>query len=301
MNKWIDETLSTRTNNPATTPIVLVMQRLSIYDPAAHLIEQENWTQLSFPAIAVRNEKIPIGAGLFHERKVGDLLHPERYPREYLDKQRRVMGHRAFEAQFQQAPIPDGGGIIDLGKFCRYGDLPKLRDLTFYSIDAATGSQSGSYSVIMGFRIIDGKLYLTNVFRQRCTFPKLCRTVLKSSLRYGADHLIIEKGSNGIALIEYLNEKLKGTDYEYRFPYFVQSQSPTTNKISRMEKAMIAVEEGKVLLPEEADWLPALEAELRAFPNGRYNDQVDALSQAVKFFTWYMQQPFAEEHKRGCR
>nr|WP_321510266.1 phage terminase large subunit [uncultured Hyphomonas sp.] len=299
VNKWIDETLSTRTNNPATTPIVLVMQRLSIYDPAAHLIEQENWTQLSFPAIAVRNEKIPIGAGLFHERKVGDVLHPERYPREYLDKQRGVMGHRAFEAQFQQAPVPDGGGIIDLSKFRRYGDLPKLRDLTFYSIDAASGTDSGSYSVIMGFRIIDGQLYLTNVFRKRCTFPKLFRTVLKTSLCYRPDHLIIEKASNGIALIEQLNEEMRGTDFCERYPYFVQKVSPTENKVTRMEKAMIAVEQGKVLLPEEAEWLPALEAELRAFPNGRYNDQVDALSQAVKFFTWYRQQPFAEERKRG--
>lgn len=301
VNKWIDETLSTRTNNPATTPIVLVMQRLSIYDPAAHLIEQENWTQLSFPAIALRNDKIPIGVGLFHKRSVGDLLHPERYPSEYLDKQRRVMGHRAFEAQFQQEPVPDGGGIIDLSKFRRYQTLPKLCDLRFYSIDAASGTDSGSYSVIMGFSLIDGKLYLTNVFRQRCTFPKLFEMVLEACHRNRPDHLIIEKASNGVALIEQLNEELNGTDFCSRFPYFVQKMSPTENKVTRMEKAMIAVEQGKVLLPEEAEWLPALEAELRTFPHGRYNDQVDALSQAVKFFSWYMQQPFAEERKRGLR
>ncbi|KCZ64595.1 phage terminase large subunit [Hyphomonas atlantica] len=301
VNKWIDETLSTRTNNPATTPIVLVMQRLSIYDPAAHLAEQEDWSQLSFPAIAVRNERIPIGRGLFHDRKIGDLLHPERYPLEYLEKQRRIMGHRAFEAQFQQNPLPDGGGIIDLAKFCRYQKIPKLSDLRFYSIDAASGSDSGSYSVIMSFRITDGKVYLTGVSRKRYTFPELCRLVHSLSVEHRPDHLIIERASNGIALIEHLNEKLRDTDFVGRFIPYVYGISPTQDKITRMEKAMVAVEEGKVLLPEKADWLPTLESELRAFPNGRNDDQVDALSQAVKFFVWYMQHPIAEERKRRYR
>lgn len=299
VNKWLDEALSTRTNDPATTPIVLVMQRLSIFDPVAHLAEQEDWTQLSFPAIATRNEKILIGDGLYHERAAGDLLHPDRYPRTYLDTQRKKMGARAFEAQFQQNPVPDGGGIIDLSKFCRYKDLPKTCDLRFYSIDAASGSDSGSYSVIMSFRIIDGKLYLVNVDRKRYPFPELCRRVESVCLKYKPDHLVIERASNGVALIEHLNEKLQNTDFIGRFIPFVNGISPTQNKITRMELAMVAVEEGRVVLPDDAEWLPGLEAELRAFPNGRYNDQVDAFSQAVKFFTWYMQHPIAEERKRS--
>ncbi|MBY9068245.1 phage terminase large subunit [Hyphomonas sp. WL0036] len=299
VNKWLDETLSTRTNDPATTPIVLVMQRLSIFDPVAHLAEQEDWTQLSFPAIATRNEKILIGDALYHERAAGDLLHPDRYPRTYLDTQRKKMGARAFEAQFQQNPVPDGGGIIDLSKFRRYRELPKLCDLRFYSIDAASGSDSGSYSVIMGFRIVDGKLYLTNVARKRYTFPELCRLVHSTCTKFRPDHLVIERASNGYALIQHLNEKLEGTHFCEQYPYFVQGINPHVSKIVRMEQALVAIEEGKVLLPENADWLSALESELRAFPNGRYDDQADALSQAVKFFTWYMQQPFAEERKRG--
>ncbi|MBU2605384.1 MAG: phage terminase large subunit [Alphaproteobacteria bacterium] len=301
VNKWIDETLSTRTNNPATSPIVLVMQRLSIYDPAAHLSEQGGWTALSFPAIAVKNEDIPIGRKLLQKRRIGDLLHPERYPKEYLDMQRGIMGQRAFEAQFQQNPLPDGGGIIDLNKFQRYSTPPKTCDLKFYSIDAASGSNSGSYSVIMAGRVVDGRMYVTNIFRKRCTFPELCRIVLSTIRRYRPDHLVIEKASNGVALIEYLNEKLQGTDFTCQYPYFVQTMNASQRKITRMEKALVAIEEGMVLLPEQADWLPTLESEIRAFPNGRNDDQVDALSQAVKFFTWYIRHPIAEERKRGYR
>ncbi len=40
---------------------------------------------------------------------------------------------------------------------------------------------------------------------------------------------------------------------------------------------------GKFLLPARADWLPAFRQELMAFPNGRHDDQVDALAQ---FLDW---------------
>jgi hypothetical protein len=46
------------------------------------------------------------------------------------------------------------------------------------------------------------------------------------------------------------------------------------------------VEAGLVLLPKEAPWLADLEAELLAFPSGRYDDQVDAL---LLFLDWFAQ------------
>jgi predicted phage terminase large subunit-like protein len=45
-----------------------------------------------------------------------------------------------------------------------------------------------------------------------------------------------------------------------------------------MEAQCARIEAGHVYLPENADWLGALLHELRAFPRGRYDDQVDSLS-----------------------
>jgi predicted phage terminase large subunit-like protein len=42
------------------------------------------------------------------------------------------------------------------------------------------------------------------------------------------------------------------------------------------------IEAGAVSLPRRAPWLDEFKRELMAFPNGRYDDQVDALSQALK-------------------
>ena len=40
---------------------------------------------------------------------------------------------------------------------------------------------------------------------------------------------------------------------------------------------------GQVFFPKETPWLGDLEDELLAFPNGRYDDQVDALFQALAY------------------
>jgi phage terminase large subunit-like protein len=42
-------------------------------------------------------------------------------------------------------------------------------------------------------------------------------------------------------------------------------------------------ENGQVFLPKEAPWLRDLEDELFAFPNGRHDDQVDSISQALGY------------------
>lgn len=44
-----------------------------------------------------------------------------------------------------------------------------------------------------------------------------------------------------------------------------------------------AIEGGKVLLPKDAPWLDDFRCEVLAFPKGKHDDQIDALSQLM---TW---------------
>jgi predicted phage terminase large subunit-like protein len=46
-------------------------------------------------------------------------------------------------------------------------------------------------------------------------------------------------------------------------------------------------EAGLVLFPKGAPFLPELEAELLAFPQGKTDDQVDSISQALSFSLGY--------------
>jgi hypothetical protein len=52
-----------------------------------------------------------------------------------------------------------------------------------------------------------------------------------------------------------------------------------------------------VHLPKEADWLPELQREIVNFPNGRYDDQVDSISQ----FLYWARMRGPNRPKMECR
>ncbi|HEY6764012.1 MAG TPA: hypothetical protein VI386_04520 [Candidatus Sulfotelmatobacter sp.] len=87
------------------------MQRLHQEDLVGHVLEQEPWEVLSFPAIAEQDEAFlidsPIGRRWF-KRKLGDALHPERETLQTLAGIRERMGDYNFSSQYQQSPIPLG-------------------------------------------------------------------------------------------------------------------------------------------------------------------------------------------------
>jgi predicted phage terminase large subunit-like protein len=60
-------------------------------------------------------------------------------------------------------------------------------------------------------------------------------------------------------------------------------QKPEGSKTDRMAVQVNKIEAGHVHLPKEADWLDSFLLELLAFPNGRHDDQVDSVSQFLKW------------------
>jgi len=56
---------------------------------------------------------------------------------------------------------------------------------------------------------------------------------------------------------------------------------PENDKVTRMATQSAKIEAGQVLLPRKAPWLDDFRTELLQFPHGRYDDQVDSLSQLL--------------------
>src|SRR5256884_5477263 len=56
-NEWYDHTLYSRQNDKQRGAIVIIMQRLHEDDLVGHVLGQEQWEILSFPAIAEKNEE----------------------------------------------------------------------------------------------------------------------------------------------------------------------------------------------------------------------------------------------------
>ena len=57
--------------------------------------------------------------------------------------------------------------------------------------------------------------------------------------------------------------------------------NPEKDKLTRVAKISALFEAGSVFFPRHAPWLNSLKAELLGFPNARYDDQVDSISQAL--------------------
>lgn len=79
VNQWFPNTLQSRLDNKREGAIILVMQRLHIHDLTGFLLDtSDEWTHLTFPAIAEQDEGIRIGDNQFYLRSAGEALHAER-------------------------------------------------------------------------------------------------------------------------------------------------------------------------------------------------------------------------------
>jgi phage terminase large subunit-like protein len=83
--------------------------------------------------------------------------------------------------------------------------------------------------------------------------------------------VLIEEAGTALGLLDELKYRVRG----------LIGIKPKHDKETRMSIASAMFEAGQVFLPERAPWLAQLEAELFSFPAGRYNDQVDSISQML--------------------
>ena len=279
VNDWYDGTLYSRLDDKRNGVIILIMQRQHLDDLAGHVLGQEEWVRLNLPAIAEIDEQIRIGPNQSRFRRLGDLLHPEREPREVLARIKSTLGSFKFSAQYQQRPVPEEGEIIKLGWF-RYYDAPPQRlegDEIVQSWDTANKAEELSdYSVCTTWLVRGNQYYLLHVLREKLNYPDLRRNVVEHARKYEVDSLIIENKGSGISLIDDLRQG--GGHYD---PVPI-AFDPEGDKVTRMSAQSAQLEAGQVLLPRDAPWLGEFKAELLQFPNGRHDDQVDSLSQFLK-------------------
>jgi predicted phage terminase large subunit-like protein len=280
--QWCGTTLLSRLDDKECDAMVLVMQRLHVGDLAGHFLEQGGWSHLNLPAIAEKVERIEIGPGRYHIRKIGDLLHAERESQAVLDAMKIAMGSATFSAQYQQAPVPPGGNMISWEWFKWYDpndpNGPTVDDIVISWDTAIKPTELSDYSVGTVWGVRDDLYYLLDLVRMRLDFPALKRKVIEVYERWARWQkpiLLIEDAGSGTNLIQEL--------YAYDIPAI--GIRPEGDKVMRMSAQTAKIEAGAVHLPHHAPWLDDLKSELLAFPLGLHDDQVDSISQALNWFS----------------
>ena len=277
LNQWFSNILMSRLDNKETGKIVVVMQRVHLNDLTGYLLESsDGWTLLSLPAIALSDEQVPIGDNEFHLRRAGEPLHPEHESLATLQKQQEIIGPDAWGAQYEQTPVPPGGRMIRR-QWLRYHDKRPERSegtiIQSWDTAAKAGSQN-DWSVCTTWLVVDGVYYLIDLVRDRFEFHLLHQTALALASRFEPDTILIEDASTGQGLISMLREVRH---------YFIKEVPVHHDKISRVYVQQAKFAAGRVFFPRDAAFLPALEAELLTFPQGKYDDQVDSVMQALAY------------------
>jgi predicted phage terminase large subunit-like protein len=280
-NDWYDNTLYGRLNDKRRGAIVIIMQRLHEDDLTGHVLAQEDWEVVRFPAIAEEDELHEIetiwGPRSFMRQR-GEALHPEREPLDTLQRIRRTVGEYNFAGQYQQSPAPLGGGMVKEEWFRRYraDELPESFDRIVQSWDTANKiSELAHYSVCTTWGIKGKNLYLLGVLRRRLEYPALKRAVRDQQSLFNASVVLIEDKASGTQLIQEL--LLDGCHSVTRY-------KPECDKIMRMHAQTAVIENGFVHIPETAPWLPEYLHELITFPKGKHDDQVDSTAQFLDWF-----------------
>jgi len=281
VNEWFDNSLLSRLNSKENGVILIVMQRLHQDDLVGHVLEQGDWTVLSFPAIAEEDERhvihTPLGTCEFL-RKAGQVLDPERESLATLEKMRQTVGGYTFSSQYQQNPIPVGGAMIKMAWFKYYEstELPEF-SLIIQSWDTANKSgELNDFSVCTTWGVRDGRYYLLDVFRARLEYPDLRRAVQEQYRLYNPSTILIEEKASGTQLLQ---------DLLSLGLLRVKAYNPPagSDKIMRLVAQSAVFENGGVFLPHTGPWVGEYVRELTGFPGTKFDDQVDSTTQALDY------------------
>jgi len=276
--EWLRNTALNRLDHPATSLVIVTMQRLHMNDLAGILIES-GWPKLVLPAIATEPEDYTVADGEVYHRPVGQLLQPKRDSMETLEEIKSQIGSRIFAAQYQQNPTPPDGNLIKADWLrLRYQtrlERKKYRRVVLTCDPAGKAGPRNDYTAITIAGVYDKHIHLLHVARGHWTVVQMRDQILALAKEWQADLVIIEDTSSGMGLIQLLREHPRVE---------VIGRHPKDDKETRLSRHQGRFEAGRILLPVEAPWLADFESELLAFPYGKYDDQVDAL---MLFLDWF--------------
>ena len=202
-------------------------------------------------------------------------LHGERESLETLAVIKANLSKYQFHSQYQQSPVPMGGGMIKAEWLQRYEahELPETFEMVVQSWDTASKVNNFSdYSVGITLGMANKKIYVLDLKRARMDFPTLRRASIELHNQYKPHQILIEDASSGIQLVQDLKEQ--GI-------YCVHPVKPEGDKQTRLFAQASLFESGKVYLPTKANWVEDFVHELTSFPTAKFDDQVDVMSQAL--------------------
>lgn len=307
------EAIPSRLNNPTSSAIVVVMQRLHEEDVSGVILDKNlGYDHIMLPMRFDPTRAFPTALGAEDPRdEDGELLFPERFPLEVVDRDERAMGPYATAGQFQQSPEPRGGGVIkrDWWQLWEDGTFPPF-DYVIASVDTAyTEKTENDYSAMTVWGVFssetvarptkaisrDGTLYdaamasvreyseqhpklmLMSAWQERLPLHQLVNKIASTCRSMRVDKLLVEGKASGLSVAQEMRRLYGHEDFA------VQIIDPKSqDKLARLYSVQHLFAEGLIFAPDRK-WADMVITQCTQFPKAKHDDLVDTVSQALRF------------------
>lgn len=300
-NDWIDQTFLTRENDPNTSRVLLVMQRLHEDDPTGHLKEKGGWHELILPAYFEKRTIIEV-----NNRKwiceQDSYMQEERMGEEALDKKLSELGMYGFVGQYLQRPTPEGGGEFQARYIQYYNNFSRKftsRGMNVYILYDPANTKKNKERVDPDYTAMvvvglgtDNNYYILDLVRDRFNpterVLKLIDLHQKWSKLCGKSPTVAIEQYGMMTDKFYIDKEMEERNYRFRTVEVKGSMS----KEDRIRKLIPLFENNRVYLPRQImyDSIDGntyelvdkfIKEELTVFPVGRHDDMLDAFARIL--------------------
>ena len=251
--------------------IVMVATRWSKIDLTGRMLEQaaknnelSQWRVIQFPAL------LPSGEPLW----------PAFWSKEELQKVRDDIPNGRWMAQYQQSPTAEEGAIIKREWWQPWtaSRAPECISIISSWDTAFSKKSSADYTACTTWGIFQHPdtnvqcLILLDAFRDRYEFPELKRVAKEHWQEWKPDMMLVEGRAAGKPLI-----------YELRamgIPVHEFMTAAGSDKITRAN-SISDFFASKLVYAPETNWAKDVIEECAEFPNGKHDDYMDTVSQAL--------------------
>jgi predicted phage terminase large subunit-like protein len=301
--------------NSKTARRVVMGQRVAHSDIFKTLEEEGGWECLRLRTrYSVSRPTPPTSIGWVDPRtREGEFLDEDRFGEKEDARARLELGPQGYAAQHDQEPTPEGGSTFRLEDFrrWRFVDEHLLRGVALPDVDAFgrkvvllprpghrgeawtrffddilwswdftfKGEDDSDWVVGQMWARKGPDFFLLHQHRERLDFTGALAATIQTAALYPAVWTkLVEDGANGPAVVSMLRAQLIGLE-------LVGTKGKS--KVERARAVSPLVRAGNVYVPEDTvSWglyssVPLYLEELRTFPRGDNDDQVDATSQAL--------------------
>lgn len=266
--EWFTQDLYGRQEPGAA--IIVIMSRWHEDDLVGRLLTEfpDEWTVVDLPALALEND--PLG------RVPGQALCPDRYNEAALADRKRVHGEYHFLGQYQQRPTAKEGIFFKIANLEIVDALPAGMTLV-RAWDKAASEGEGDWTVGVKMGRHGDTYYVVDVVRGQWSTDNRDKMIRLTAALDGQDVQILgpqDPGDAGKSSAEAFIKNLAG--------YSVKTARVSGSKDVRADPLSSQVNASNVRLLKGA-WNKPYTEEFRQFPLGKWDDQVDASSDAFNF------------------